>query len=147
MNIRDFYVDRIRKILRLGSSIDFSVKFFYELGRAESNVSIKVADFNQNCLGKLQASVEFLDLYFSNNGMLTWKVPDIIWYDPLIILDDKLNFFEIPRGSLILNEDDLFDDEIDKMIEEHARKMTNAFNKRLFKQLKIYEKAQGHRFD
>ena len=109
MNIRDFYIDCLRKILGLDSSVDFSVRFLYEQGRAESNVSIKVADFNQNCLGKLQAYAEFLDLYFSNNGMLTWKVPDIIWYDHLIILDDKLNFFEIPRGSLILNEDDLFE--------------------------------------
>ena len=39
------------------------------------------------------------------------------------------------------------DDEIDKIIEERARKWSNAYKKRLFKQLKIYDKAQGHRFD
>lgn len=36
------------------------------------------------------------------------------------------------------------DNEIDKKIEERARKWTNAYTERLLKQRKIYEKAQGN---
>lgn len=61
-------------------------------------------------------------------------------------------YFALEDSDMILEDSfpdvlEYDDDEIDKMIEEQAKKMTNAFNKRLFKQLKIYEKAQGHRFD
>lgn len=114
MNIRDFYINCIRDVLGISSVVDFSVKFFYELGRAESNVAIKVANFNpnfssQNCFEKFRASSEFSNSQFLDNGMFIWIVPDIIWYNHLVILNDELDFFKIPKDSLNLNEDDLFE--------------------------------------
>ena len=61
-------------------------------------------------------------------------------------MDEYYALDDMPEDS-IQDMPEYDDDEIDKIIKERARKWPNADTKRLFKQLKIYEKAQGNSSD